>query len=145
MRNLGTNLGSLEQADTGTGTKRPGPEVVTYDFWGREPRDVQQFLTKVYAENEFRGAGTRRRVWTRIKTSACADVALCNVSHAAAFSFESATDRDSFLVLSCTGGFGTLQSDDATVSVFRQRSVNFSESGNRKAPSRDRNRHRREH
>jgi AraC-like DNA-binding protein len=127
MRDPGTKIDSLEQPEMGT--KRLGPEVVTYDFQGREPREVEQFLTKVYAENEFRGSRTRRRVRTKIKTSVCADVALCNVSHAAGFSFKAPTDRDSFLVLSCTGGSGTLQSDDATLPVFRQRSVPISAAG----------------
>ena len=86
MRDPGTKIDSREQPEMGT--KRLDPEVVTYDFQGREPREVQQFLTKVYAENEFRGARTRRRVRTNIRTSSCAGVALCNVNHAAGFSVQ---------------------------------------------------------
>lgn len=109
MQDFSLNLEPLKQTGGGVDERRVGSEVLTYDFHGREPHEVQEFLSKVYAENEFRGTGRKGRVRTRIRTATCADIALCSVNHAAPFSFESATTRDSFLILSCTGGAGTLR------------------------------------
>ena len=129
MRDFRLNLEPLKQTGGGVDERRVGSEVLTYDFHGREPHEVQEFLSKVYAENEFRGTGRKSRVRTRIRTATCADIALCSVNHAAPFSFESATTRDSFLILSCTGGAGTLEADDATVPIFSHRSVPISATG----------------
>jgi len=127
MREFESNVDPVGQA--GEHTNRAENQVLTYDFLGREPHEIQAFLARVYAENEFKSAGTKRRVRTRIRTAVCADMALCNVSHAAPFSFESIATRHSFLVVSCTGGSGTLQADQAKVSVFNGRSVPISATG----------------
>jgi transcriptional regulator GlxA family with amidase domain len=54
---------------------------------------------------------------------------VCNVNHAAPFTFESTTPRDSFLVISCTGGAGTLWSADTAVPVSGRLSVPISAAG----------------
>ena len=127
MREFESNVDPVGQA--AEHTNRAENEVLTYDFLGREPHEVQAFLARVYAENKFKSAGTKRRVRTRIRTAVSADMALCNVNHAAAFSFESIATRHSFLVVSCTGGSGTLQADQAKVSVFNGRSIPISATG----------------
>ncbi len=127
MQDIGSEFDWAEQ--TGTGAGCVGSEVLTYDFRSREAHEVQAFLTKVYAENKFKSTGAKRRVRTRIRTSTCSGIALCNVSHASPFSFESTAFRDSFLILSCKNGQGTVRIDDKTVPVFSKRSIPISAMG----------------
>jgi transcriptional regulator GlxA family with amidase domain len=128
MRELRKDI-DLTKKGGRTDAWRDTDRVQIYEFHGREPRQVQEFLTKVYAENEFKSVGERAHFRTDIRTNAYADVGLCKVRHAAPFLFESTTPRDTFLVFSCTGGAGTLQADDGKISVHRNRSVPISATG----------------
>lgn len=106
-----------------------GNEVRTYEYHGREPRQVQEFLTKIYAENEFRSTRKRERFKTDIRSRSHSDVGICNCSHAAPFSFESAAARHSILVVSCTAGSGMLRAGDAHIDISRGSYVPLSANG----------------
>ena len=108
---------------------RGGDEVRTYEYHGREPRQVQEFLKKIYAENEFRSTRRRERFRTDIRSRSHSDVGICNCSHAAPFSFESATARHSILVVSCSAGSGMLRAGDAHVEISRGSCVPLSANG----------------
>jgi AraC family transcriptional regulator len=129
MREQSRNPRKVKQSGAVTDERREQNVVRTYEFHGKEPRQVQEFLAKVYAENEFKSTGKNGRFRTDIRTNACADIGLCNVSHAAPFTFESTTPRDSFLVFSCIGGTGNLRAEDLTVHVHSSRSVPLSATG----------------
>src|ERR1700691_1286604 len=128
MRELRKDI-DLTKKGGRTDAWRDTDRVQIYEFHGREPRQVQEFLTKVYAENEFKSVGERAHFRTDIRTNAYADVGLCKVRHAAPFLFESTTPRDTFLVFSCAGGAGTLQADDGKISVHGNLSVPISATG----------------
>jgi AraC family transcriptional regulator len=77
--------------------------MARWDFRSQDSDEVQQFLGGVYAENEFKilGKGLSR---TRIYGGDVGDIAQYNVSYSSPFTFLSETDRESFLILSCTAG-----------------------------------------
>lgn len=129
MREQSGNPHKVKQSSAVTGERRGQGVVHTYEFHGRDPREVQEFLTKVYAENEFKSTRKNGRFKTDIRTNNCVDIGLCNVSHAAPFTFETTTPRDSFLVLSCRRGAGSLRAGDVTVPVHSNRSVPLSATG----------------
>lgn len=82
-----------------------GGTMAVWDFRSQNPREVQDFLGGIYAENEFRvfprrGQPTR----TRIYGSDVGEVAQYHTSHSSPFTFVSEKERDTFLVVSCTAG-----------------------------------------
>jgi hypothetical protein len=58
MRELRKDI-DLTKKGGRTDARRNAERVQIYEFHGREPRKVQEFLTKVYAENEFKSVGER--------------------------------------------------------------------------------------
>ena len=75
-----------------------------WDFRSVDAEEVQQFLGGVYTENEFKIFGKSSSSRTRIYGGDLGDIAQYNVSYSSPFTFLSETDRDSFLIISCTAG-----------------------------------------
>jgi transcriptional regulator GlxA family with amidase domain len=78
--------------------------MARWDFRSQDCDEVQEFLGGVYAENEFRTLEQRGPSRTRIYGGDVGDIAQYNVSYSAPFTFLSETERESFLILSCTAG-----------------------------------------
>jgi len=81
--------------------------MASWDFRSRDSREVEAFLTGVYADSHFRTIGKNATCWTRIFGGYVGEVSLCHVSHSSPISFLSKADRESFLVMTCTAGAGT--------------------------------------
>ena len=80
-----------------------------WDFRSVDADEVQEFLGGVYTENEFKIFGKSGPSRTRIYGGDLGDIAQYNVSYSSPFTFLSETDRDSFLILSCTAGSATFR------------------------------------
>jgi transcriptional regulator GlxA family with amidase domain len=78
--------------------------MARWDFRSQDCDEVQEFLGGVYAENEFKTLGQKGSSRTRIYGGDVGDIAQYNVSYSSPFTFLSETERDSFLILSCTAG-----------------------------------------
>ena len=81
--------------------------MARWDFRTRDSREVEAFLTGVYADSHFRTIGKNASCWTRIFGGYVGDVSLCHVSHSSPISFMTKANRDSFLIMACTAGAGT--------------------------------------
>jgi AraC-like DNA-binding protein len=86
-----------------------------WDFRSQDSREVQAFLSGVYADNQFRTIEKNARSWTRIFGGDVGDVALCHVSYSSPMTFLSEPNRESFLIVSCTAGAGTFRHGDDAV------------------------------
>ncbi len=75
-----------------------------WDFRSKDSEEVQSFLGGVYAENEFKILGRTGPSRTRIYGADVGEIAQYNVSYSSPFAFLSETDRESFLILTCTAG-----------------------------------------
>ncbi len=76
-----------------------------WDFRSQDFHEIQEFLGVIYAENEFRFFGeTSRPPRTQIYGVDVGDIAQYNVSYSSRFTFLSETERESFLILTCTAG-----------------------------------------
>jgi len=82
------------------------------DFYSKDPSEVQDYLGKIYADNAFQIRGKRKYVKTRIWGGDVADTSLYHVSYGSPFRFLSESARDSFLIISCTGGSAVYSRDD---------------------------------
>jgi AraC-like DNA-binding protein len=83
--------------------------MAKWDFRTRDSREVEDFLTAVYADSHFRTLGKNASCWTRIFGGYVGGVSLCHVSHSSPISFMSKPDRQSFLIVACTAGAGTFR------------------------------------
>lgn len=86
-----------------------------WDFRSQDSDEVQEFLGGIYAENEFRIFGTKGPSRTRIYGGDVGDIAQYNVSYSSPFTFLSETQRESFLILSCTAGTAKFQRGNDTI------------------------------
>jgi AraC-like DNA-binding protein len=86
-----------------------------WDFRSQDSREVEAFLSGVYADNRFRTVEKNARSWTRIFGGDVGDVALCHVSYSCPMRFSSEANRESFLIVSCTAGAGTFRHGDDAV------------------------------
>jgi transcriptional regulator GlxA family with amidase domain len=93
--------------------------MARWDFRSQDPDEVQSFLGDVYTENEFKLLATKGSARTRIYGGDTGDIAQYNVSYTAPFTFLSETDRDSFLILSCTAGTGTFRQGGEVIEFNR--------------------------
>jgi transcriptional regulator GlxA family with amidase domain len=75
-----------------------------WDFFSQDSGEVQEFLNGIYTENEFKILSERGSARTRIYGSDLGDIAQYNVSYSSPFTFLSETERESFLILTCTAG-----------------------------------------
>jgi transcriptional regulator GlxA family with amidase domain len=81
--------------------------MARWDFRSQDSREVEAFLTGVYADSHFSTIGKNSPCWTRIFGGYVGDVSLCHVSHSSPISFMSKANRESFLIMACTAGAGT--------------------------------------
>src|ERR1700731_4734002 len=81
--------------------------MARWDFRSQDCREVEAFLTGVYADSHFRTTGKNAPCWTRIFGGDVGDATLCHVSHSSPISFMSKANRESFLIMTCTVGAGT--------------------------------------
>jgi AraC family transcriptional regulator len=95
--------------------------MARWDFRSQHPDEVQDFLGGVYAENEFHILANRGPSRTRIYGGDVGDIAQYNVSYSSPFTFLSETERDSFLILSCTAGSAKFRRGSEMVEFARGR------------------------
>ena len=91
------------------------------DFRSQYADEVQEFLGGVYAENEFKIVGGKEQSRTRIYGGDVGDIAQYNVSYSSPFTFLSETERDSFLILSCTAGAANFRHAGSSIDFVRGR------------------------
>jgi transcriptional regulator GlxA family with amidase domain len=91
------------------------------DFRSQHADEVQEFLGGVYAENEFKIVGGKEQSRTRIYGGDVGDIAQYNVSYSSPFTFLSETERDSFLILSCTAGTASFRHAGSSIDFARGR------------------------
>jgi hypothetical protein len=92
--------------------------MARWDFRSQDCDEVQEFLGGVYAENECRTLEQRGPSRTRIYGGDVGDIAQYNVSYSAPFTFLSETERESFLILSCTAGTAKFHRGGDAPSIF---------------------------
>jgi transcriptional regulator GlxA family with amidase domain len=95
--------------------------MAQWDFRGQYADEVQQILGAVYSDNEFRIDGGKQQSRTRIYGVDAGDVAQYNISYSSPFTCVSPTERDWFLILSCTAGNANFTQGNTAVEFGRGR------------------------
>jgi transcriptional regulator GlxA family with amidase domain len=91
------------------------------DFRGQYADEVQEILGAVYSENEFRIDGGKQQSRTRLYGVDAGDVAQYNISFSSPFTCVSQTERDWYLVLSCTAGNANFSQGGSSIDFSRGR------------------------
>ncbi|MFC5740777.1 hypothetical protein [Dyella tabacisoli] len=89
----------------------PADSNLKVDFYSKDPSEIQEYLGKIYADNAFQVGGKQKYVKTRIR-------------------FLSESTRESFLIISCTGGSAVYSRDDLSAACSPGVIVPISATGN---------------
>ena len=89
-----------------------------WDFRSQDSDEIQEFLGVIYAENRFGVPGGRSRPSrTRIYGVGFGAVAQYDVSFSSPFTFLSETERESYLIVTCTAGMAKLHRNNEVIEL----------------------------